>query len=166
MNLKIIIRSVIATVLTFLLSSTVTAGPVATIEQLRFLTGNWIGKFGPSDIEENWLAPEGGSIVAMVRVRPNNESTGFYEIVMIEEAGDSLVLHVNQFGTGFVSRREHPQEMELELITENSVKFRAIANDGFVSISYTRLDEENFQIEIVRGDGSLIDIPMKARSIW
>lgn len=165
--MKIILKpNNIPILLLFLFGTAAQAGPAANIKQLHFLTGNWIGKFGPADIEENWLAPEGGSIVAMVRVRPDDSATSFYEIVMIEESGDTLVLNVNQFGPGFTSRREAPQHMELEEITSNSVKFKATANDGFASIAYTRRDEQNFQIQIVRGDGSLIDIPMKARSLW
>ncbi len=149
-----------------LLTSNTNAGPPAKIDQLGFLTGNWIGKFGTGDIEENWLAPEGGSIIAMVRVRPNPETTNLYEMVLIEEEGDSLVLNVKQFGSGMRLGDSAPQKMELIEITENSVYFRDPERRGFSTIRYTRVDQESFRIEIVRADDTVIDIPMKARSIW
>lgn len=108
------------------------------------MTGNWIGKIRSSEIEENWLAPEGGSIVAMIRIRSSADSTGEYEIVLIEEEEGSLVLSVNQFERGLVFGRNLPQKMELVEITDNSVSFRDPERNGFASIRYTRVDEENF----------------------
>jgi hypothetical protein len=149
-----------------LLSTKSFAGPPAQIDQLHWLTGNWIGKIRSDEIEENWLAPEGGSIIAMVRIRSSADSTSEYEVVLIEEEGDTLVLSVNQFGRGLVFDRDVPQKMELVEITDNSVSFRDPERNGFASIRYTRVDEENFQIYVVRADGSIADIPMKARSLW
>ena len=44
------------------------AGPSAKIEQLSWMTGNWAGALGTNKLEENWIAVEGRSLAAMVRM--------------------------------------------------------------------------------------------------
>jgi hypothetical protein len=139
--------------------------PDAAIEQLGWMTGNWAGMLGPNQLEENWIATEGSSIAAMVRMT-GNDATSMFEMITIEEANGTLVLHIQQFDPGFEARTAAPQEMILEEITANSVKFRAVSEGGMASLGYSHPDPETFTIHVGRPDGNVLDIPLKARSIW
>jgi hypothetical protein len=149
----------------FFTSMASAAGPAATIDQLDWMTGNWAGQLGPNQLEENWIATEGGSIAAMVRMTGGG-STSMFEMITIEEVDGSLVLNIQQWDPGFKPRTAAPQTMELEEITANSVKFRAVTEGGMSSLGYSNPDAETFIIHVGRPDGSVVDLPLKARSIW
>ena len=143
----------------------VQAGPPATIDQLDWMTGNWAGQLGPNQLEENWIASEGGSIAAMVRMTGGG-ATSMFEMITIEAVDGSLVLNIQQWDPGFQPRTESPQKMELEEITVNSVKFRAVTDGGMSTLGYSHPDAETFVIHVGQPDGNVMDIPLKARSIW
>ena len=152
-------------VASFFTSLATAAGPAATIDQLDWMTGNWAGQLGRNQLEENWIATEGGSIAAMVRMTGGG-STSMFEMITIEEVDGSLVLNIQQWDPGFKPRTATPQTMELEEITANSVKFRAVTEGGMSSLGYSNPDAETFIIHVGRPDGSVLDLPLKARSIW
>ena len=118
-----------------------------------------------NQLEENWIATEGGSIAAMVRMTGSG-ATSMFEMITIEEVDGSLMLNIQQWDPGFEPRTESPQTMELEEITANSVKFRAVTEGGMSTLGYSNPDSETFIIHVGRPDGNVLDIPLKARSIW
>lgn len=156
--------SVIA-MLAVLSSTSTLAQPEASIDQLDWMTGNWAGQLGPNQLEENWIATEGGSIAAMVRMTGGG-STSMFEMITIEESEGTLVLHIQQFDAGFEPRTETAQEMILEEIGANSVKFRAVTEGGMASLGYSNPDENSFIIHVGRPDGTTLDLPLQKRSIW
>ncbi len=151
--------------LVWLLAGSAMAQPAASIEDLDWMTGNWAGDLGPNQLEENWVAPEGGSIAALVRMTGNGD-TSMFEMITIEESGESLVLHIQQFDAGFEARTEMPQEMELVEIGERSVQFEAVSEGGMSSLGYSRPEPDTFMIHIERPDGSSSDIELTRRSLW
>lgn len=141
------------------------AQPAASIDQLQWMTGNWAGMLGPNQLEENWIGVEGSSIAAMVRMT-GSDSTSMFEMITIEESDGTLVLHIQQFNPGFEARTEAPQEMILEEIGENSVRFTAVSEGGMAKLGYSHPDADTFIIHVGQPDGSEIEIPLQARSIW
>ncbi len=141
------------------------AQPAASIDQLAWMTGNWAGQLGPNQLEENWIATEGGSIAAMVRMTGGG-STSMFEMITIEESNGTLVLHIQQWDPGFEPRTATAQEMILEEIDGNSVKFRAVSEGGMSTLGYSNPDADSFIIHVGRPDGSTLDIPLQKRSIW
>lgn len=148
-----------------LLSTQASAQPAASIDQLDWMTGNWAGMLGPNQLEENWIATEGGSIAAMVRMTGNG-STSMFEMITIEEVDGSLVLHIQQWNPGFEPRTETAQRMVLEEITDNSVRFVDASGGGMASLGYSHPDPETFIIHVGQANGNVLDIPLKARSLW
>ena len=71
-----------------LASTTFAAGPAADIDDLAWMTGNWVGNLGPNTLEENWILPTGGSIASMVRMTGNG-GTSMFEVITIEEKDGS-----------------------------------------------------------------------------
>ena len=148
-----------------LLTGTVFAGPPATIDQLSWMTGNWAGNLGPNQLEENWISTEGRSLMAAVHMT-GSDATSMFEVITIEEADGSLVLHIQQWDAGFQPRTETAQKLELVEITENSVEFEDVSGFGMPTLGYSNPDENTFVIHVGQEDGSTFDIELKARSIW
>ena len=151
--------------LSLLSSFALAAGPAASIEQLDWMTGNWAGNLGPNQLEENWIASEGNSLMAAVRMT-GNDATSMIEMLTIEEAEGSLVLHIQQWDPGFVPRTESAMEMELTEITGNSVSFVNVSGFGMPTLGYSHPDSETFIIHVGQDGGGSFDIELKARNIW
>ena len=151
--------------LSLLSSFALAAGPAASIEQLDWMTGNWAGNLGPNQLEENWIAREGNSLMAAVRMT-GNDATSMFEMITIEEAEGSLVLHIQQWDPGFVPRTESAMEMELTEITGNSVSFVNVSGFGMPTLGYSHPDSETFIIHVGQDGGGSFDIELKARNIW
>tara|TARA_R110002072_G_scaffold284396_2_gene448457 strand:- start:56890 stop:57387 length:498 start_codon:yes stop_codon:yes gene_type:complete len=159
------IKSVVAAgLLGFAANLSFAAGPAATIDQLAWMTGNYAGNLGPNTLEENWIAPEGGSIAAMVRMTGNG-ATSMFEMITIEEVDGSLVLNVQQFDAGFKPRTATPVTMELAMIMDNHVHFNAITEGGMKSLGYT-LAGDTFTIHVEQASGQKMNIELKKRSLW
>ena len=141
------------------------AGPAASIEQLDWMTGNWAGNLGPNQLEENWIASEGNTLMAAVRMT-GGDATSMFEMITIEEVDNSLVLHIQQWDPGFVPRTESAMEMELTEITENSVSFVNVSGFGMHTMGYSHPDSETFVIHVGQEGGGSFDIELKARNIW
>jgi len=56
--------------------------------------------------------------------------------------------------------------MELEEITMNSVKFKAVSEGGMATLGYSHPDAESFIIHVGQPNGDVLDLPLKKRSIW
>lgn len=151
--------------LSLLNSFALAAGPAASIEQLDWMTGNWAGNLGPNQLEENWISSEGNSLMAAVRMT-GNDATSMFEMITIEEAEGSLVLHIQQWDPGFVPRTESAMEMELTEITGNSVSFVNVSGFGMPTLGYSHPDSETFIIHVGQDGGGSFDIELKARNIW
>ena len=94
--MKKLIMSTFAVLCAFVsLPAALQAGPPATIDRLDWMTGNWAGQLGPNQLEENWIATEGGSIAAMVRMTGSG-ATSMFEMITIEEVDGSLMLNIQQ----------------------------------------------------------------------
>ena len=89
-----------------------------------------------------------------------------FEVITIEEADGSLVLHIQQWDAGFQPRTEAAQKLELVEITENSVKFEDVSGFGMPTLGYSNPDEDTFVIHVGQPDGNTFDIQLNARSIW
>jgi hypothetical protein len=149
----------------FVASIVFAAGPSAKIEQLSWMTGNWAGALGPNQLEENWIAVEGRSLAAMVRMT-GDDATSMFEMITIEEEAGSLVLHIQQWDPGFKPRTSGAQRMELGEITASSVLFNATDEGGMKSLGYSHPENEVFIIHVEQASGAKIDINLSARSIW
>ena len=67
-----------------LASTTFAAGPAADIDDLAWMTGNWVGNLGPNTLEENWILPTCGSIAPMVSMTGNG-GTRLFEVLTSHE---------------------------------------------------------------------------------
>jgi hypothetical protein len=159
------LTSILVLSLLAVMAGTTFAGPPASIEQLDWMTGNWAGNLGPNQLEENWIATEGSSLMAAVRMT-GADATSMFELITIEEVEGSLVLHIQQWDPGLEPRTESAQEMELAEITANSVKFVDASGFGMPTLGYSHPDSDTFIIHVGQEGGGTFDIELKSRVIW
>ncbi len=159
------IRNVLIFAVASSLSVSALAGPPATVADIAWMTGNWAGALGPNQLEENWIAGEGGSIAAMVRMTGNG-ATSMFEVITIEEVDNSLVLHIQQWNPGFEPRTAAAQKMELSEIAPGRVHFVAVTEGGMKSLGYSNPSPDSFVIHVEQASGAKLDINLAKRKLW
>ena len=65
-----------------------------SLDSLAWLTGSWQGPINGNILEETWLPPRAGTIVALVR-SSNESGTNFVEIIIIIRINYSLQVCVS-----------------------------------------------------------------------
>jgi len=70
--------------------------PAASIDDLAWLSGRWLGEGFGGILEENWNPPLGGTMVATFRLVEDGQPN-FYEICLIAPEANSLVYKVKHF---------------------------------------------------------------------
>ncbi|AXG70525.1 Tol-Pal system beta propeller repeat protein TolB [Kordia sp. SMS9] len=67
-----------------------------TLENIRWIAGNWKGEAFGGITEENWSEPSGGSMMATFKLIVDGK-VNFYEIETISEVNKSLLLRLKHF---------------------------------------------------------------------
>ena len=135
----------------------------AKVENLSWLTGSWDGQLGPNVLEENWSLPRSGSIASLVR-QTGPDGMGMVEMVFIEEANGTLELHLQQWDSGFVSRTAGAQKMTMSEMTENSITFLAVGENGLTELKYSRPAEDAFHIDVKTATDQAFTIKLKPQA--
>ena len=101
--------------------------PTASIDDLAWLTGRWLGEGFGGILEENWNPPLGGTMVATFRL-VSESKPGFYEICLIVPEGNSLVYKVKHFNPDFTGWEEKSEYERFLLV---KLEPNAAYFDGF-----------------------------------
>ena len=144
---------------TLLASSTSAQQPIgsapaakATIQQVAFIAGAWTGTLGDRTIEQHWMQPLGTSMVAMYR---NVQGTDpkLYELLAIEQEGDSLVLRIKHFtpGPGLAGRQPQAESINHKLVKvdERTAIFEGTGENPN-RVTFTRKSAEALDITVER----------------
>lgn len=118
------------------------------LENCAWIAGNWKGEAFGGQVEENWSKPSGGSMMATFKLI-NDGEVSFYEIEIIREIENSLVLQLKHFDNdlkGWETKNE-TVDFPLKEITENRVVFEGMS---FEKVSDT---EMNVFVDIKNEEG-------------
>jgi hypothetical protein len=118
----------------------------ATLAQLEWLGGVWVGNAGSSNVEERWTPPAGGSMLAVARSLRGGAMTSF-EFLCIVERGGGLVY------TAMPNGRQPPTEFTLTAIDESGATFENPAHDFPKKIRYTRKPDGSLEA-VTSGDAT------------
>lgn len=131
-----------------------TAGPAATLEDLRWLVGSWRGQSGDTVQEELWTAAAGGLMLGLHRdVTPGRPA--FFEFLRIAESEEGIVYLASPAG-----REATP--FRLIEIGEHSVWFANPEHDFPQRIGY-RLEGDDL---VARIEGETAKGPRSAEWRW
>ena len=121
--------------------------PPATLDDVSWLVGDWVGTAFGSQIEEVWNPPSAGSMVGLFKVF--QEEVGFYEIMLLVEEDDSLSLKVKHFNADFSAWEEKTEHVTFRLVAieEDAIHFSGLSfyrtgSDEFVGYIAMRYGDE------------------------
>ena len=115
------------------------SSPKASIEEVAWIAGDWVGQAFGGTVEEIWRSPAAGAMMGMFRLA-QEDKIGFYELMIIREEEGSLTYNLKHFNpdlTGWEEKNE-------------TVKYPLVAIQGqmafFDGITFQRGDEQTLNI--------------------
>lgn len=124
------------------------------LENIKWIAGNWKGEAFGGQTEENWSEPSAGSMMATFKLI-DKDKVVFYEIEIIREVENTLILQLKHFGSDLKGWEEKDKTIDFPLkeITENKVVFEGMI---FEKISanemniYVDIKQDNDSVETVK----------------
>ena len=111
------------------------ARPPATLDDVSWLVGSWVGEAFGATFEEVWNPPSAGSMVGLFKLLDGDE-VAFYELLLLVEEAGSLSLKVKHFNPDFSAWEEKTDYVDFRFV-------RAEANAiHFSGISFYRIDDD------------------------
>ncbi|NNF16109.1 MAG: hypothetical protein HKN70_05135 [Gammaproteobacteria bacterium] len=89
--------------------------PEARIEDVAWLTGAWTGEAFGERFEQTWNPPSAGSMVGFFKLL-NKDSVNFYELLLIVEENNSLVMKVKHFHADFTAWEDKEDYVRFPLV--------------------------------------------------
>lgn len=147
MKTKFLIISLLTSIFTFSQAETILE---PKLENVAWISGNWKGEAFGGQTEEIWSEPSGGSMMATFKLI-NNGKVSFYEIEIIREIENTLILQLKHFNNDLKGweTKDETIDFPLEKITPNKVVF---SGTTFEKVSDY---EMNVYVDIKQDDGSI-----------
>lgn len=126
------------------------SGAAATIKDLAWLTGAWLGEGLGGVSEEMWSAPANGRMMGNYRLEINGKPV-FYEFMLMVEMEGTLLLRIKHFNPDMTGWEEK----------DKSVDFKFVKKDGnrvyFSGLTFENLDKNslNIYLALKQKDGTL-----------
>ena len=130
-----------------------------SVEELSWLTGNWEGPINGNTLEETWLEPRAGTIIALVRMT-NEVGTDFVEIIHIKELNGTLELHLKLFDNALSPTTPKAHKFELTKIDKDYISFKGISPGAHRTLSYSRPQKDVFYIRFQPHIGNAVEIKL------
>lgn len=93
--------------------------PAASMADVAWLAGRWVGEGLGAAVEEVWLPPAGGDMVGVFRL-VRTGSPRFYELVTLVEEEGSLVLRLKHFGPDLVGWEAKDESVSFPLVRRDA----------------------------------------------
>ena len=120
------------------------------LENIAWISGMWHGEAFGGKVEELWSKPSGGSMMGTFKLI-NDEKVSFYEIEIIREVEQSLILQLKHFDSelkGWETKNE-TIDFPLKAITTNKVVFEGM------TFEKVNDNEMNVYVDVKNDDGTL-----------
>jgi len=119
------------------------------LENIAWISGTWHGEAFGGQTEEIWSEPSGGSMMATFKLINDGKVT-FYEIEVIREIENSLILQLKHFGHDLKGWETKDETVDFPLIeiTTNKVIFKGMT---FEKVNST---EMNVFVDMHNEDGT------------
>ena len=99
------------------------------LKDLVWLVGSWQGTAFDRQFEEVWNPASAGSMMGMWKLFDKDKNVDFYELMLIKEEGDGLVLLVKHFNADFTAWEEKDDFVKFRLVNleEKAVHFSGLS---------------------------------------
>lgn len=124
------------------------------LENISWISGTWHGEAFGGKTEEIWSEPSGGSMMATFKLINEGKIT-FYEIEIIREIENSLILQLKHFGADLKGweTKDETVDFPLKEITKNKVIFEGMifekVSDNEMNI-YVDIRDDDGKVEVVK----------------
>jgi hypothetical protein len=133
--------------------------PKANIEQLSWLAGHWRGEALGGVVEEHWALPSAGTMVGTFKLSTAGK-VKFYEIEVIREVADSLMLQLKHFHHDLKGWEEKQQTVDFALV---KIDANAAYFDGF---TIRKISDDEIHMFVVLGrEPELKEVSFKYRRV-
>jgi hypothetical protein len=126
--------------------------PAATLDQVSWIQGHYIGQAFGGKTEEIWSPPSGDSMMFVFKLTVDNK-TVFYEVGGIRQIDDTLLMQLKHFGNDFKGWEEKDDTVDFKLvkIEKNIVYFDGMTfekvSDSEINV-YVVLSENGKEEEV------------------
>ena len=99
------------------------------LSDVSWLVGSWRGTAFGSQFEEVWNPASADSMVGMWKLYDEEKGVNFYELMLLKEEGDGLVLLVKHFSSEFIAWEDKEDFVKFRLIKieDNAVHFSGLS---------------------------------------
>lgn len=124
-----------------------------TLENIAWISGTWHGEAFGGITEEIWSEPSGGSMMATFKLINDGKVT-FYEIEIIREIENSLILQLKHFNNDLKGWESKDETVDFPLIEITPTK---VVFEGMV---FEKINEKemNVYVDIHNDDGSIENV--------
>ena len=129
---------------------------VPSFEKLAWIAGCWQGQMGSGVTQEQWMKPDGGSMLGMSRTVVNGK-TPFFEFLQIKRDGEDLVYLARPQG-------KEPTPFKLVKLNESAAVFENLQHDFPQRIAYQRQVDGSLIATLEgedKGKSKRVDFPMQ-----
>jgi hypothetical protein len=124
------------------------------LDNIAWISGTWHGEAFGGQTEEIWSEPLGGSMMASFKLI-NDQKVTFYEIIIIRELENTLLLQLKHFGSDLKGweTKDETIDFTLKEITENKVVFEGMVFEKINATEmavYVDIKNEQGRIETVK----------------
>ena len=119
------------------------ARPSATLEDVEWLVGSWVGTAFGQQFEEVWNPASAGSMVGMFKLY-GDDGVNFYELLLLIEEEGSLALRVKHFTPEFISWEEKEDYVSFPLVRIDPDAIH------FSGLSFYRIDDVTMEAYLAR----------------
>lgn len=126
------------------------ASAKATIADVEWLAGSWLGSGLGGVSEEIWSKPQGGVMMGVYRLIVKDKPV-FYEMMMLIEQDGTIVLRLKHFHPNFVGWEEKDKSVDFKFVSKNGNRV------NFSGLTFERVDDRNLRIYLAlkQKDGSV-----------
>jgi len=103
------------------------SSPAASIEDVAWIEGHWLGEAFGGIAEEIWSTPAAGTMMASFRLI-DGEDIAFYEFIIIREVDSTLTMQLKHFDNALRGWEEKEESVEFPLValTEDAAYFEGL----------------------------------------
>jgi hypothetical protein len=120
-----------------------------SLESLSFMCGNWRGtnENKTTTVDEHWSKPDGATMIGCYRAIKGNE-TKFYELLVIKEQADGLVLKMKHFDKDLVGweSKEESENCRLISCSSHEAVFEGGSDGESTKITYRKTGDKTMTV--------------------
>jgi Domain of unknown function (DUF6265) len=126
------------------------ASPKASIADVEWLAGSWLGSGLGGVSEEIWSKPQGGVMMGAYRLIMDGKPV-FYEMMWLTETEGTLMLKLKHFHPNLVGWEEKDKTVDFKFVGRNGNRI------NFSGLTFERTDDKNLKIYLAlkQKDGSV-----------